>query len=107
MKGPLANMLKQAQQMQQKMEDAKAELVSLQVRGEAGGGMVKINMTGRNDVVSVVIDDLLLSEDKAMLEDLIAAAMNDAVRKVEAARDEKMSAMTSGLNLPLDMKLPF
>lgn len=107
MKGPLANMLKQAQQMQKKMEDAKNELANVKVRGEAGGGMVKIKMTGRNDVLGVEIDPLLLSEDKTMLEDLVAAAMNDAVRKVEVVREEKMGQMTAGFNLPADMKLPF
>ena len=107
MKGPLANMLKQAQQMQQKLEDAKQELASLEVTGEAGGGMVKVLMTGRHDVVRVDIDDILMGDDKSMLEDLVAAALNDAVRKVESARDARMSELTAGINLPPGMKLPF
>lgn len=107
MKGPLANMLKQAQEMQQKLEDAKQELANLEVTGEAGGGMLKVRMTGRHDVLQVDIDPVLMGDDKAMLEDLIAAAMNDAVRKVETARDSRMSELTAGISLPPGMKLPF
>ncbi len=107
MKGPLANMLKQAQEMQQKLEDAKQELANLEVTGEAGGGMLKVRMTGRHDVLQVDIDPILMGDDKAMLEDLIAAAMNDAVRKVETARDSRMSELTAGISLPPGMKLPF
>ena len=107
MKGPLANMMKQAQEMQQKLEDAKKELENLEITGESGGGMVKIRMTGRHDVLRVDIDDLLMGDDKSMLEDLVAAAMNDAVRKVEHARDSRMSELTAGISLPPGIKLPF
>jgi hypothetical protein len=107
MKGPLANMLKQAQDMQQKLEDAKQELANMEVTGEAGGGMVKVRMTGHHDVLQVDIDSLLMADDKSMVEDLVAAAVNDAVRKVETARDSRMSELTAGINLPPGIKLPF
>ena len=107
MKGALANMLKQAQEMQSKLENAKEALANLVVTGESGGGMVKVQMTGRNDVNKVEIDDLLMNDDKSMLEDLLAAAVNDAVRKVEHARDSRMSELTAGMQLPPGMKLPF
>jgi nucleoid-associated protein EbfC len=107
MKGPLANMLKQAQDMQQKLEDAKQELANMEVSGEAGGGMVKVRMTGRHDVLEVDIDSVLMADDKSMVEDLVAAAVNDAVRKVETARDSRMSELTAGINLPPGIKLPF
>ena len=107
MKGPLANMLKQAQDMQQKLEDAKQELANMEVTGEAGGGMVKVRMTGRHDVLQVDIDSLLMGDDKHMVEDLVAAAVNDAVRKVEIARDSRMSELTAGINMPPGIQLPF
>ena len=107
MKGPLANMLKQAQDMQQKLEDAKQELANMEVTGEAGGGMVKVRMTGRHVVLQVDIDSLLMGDDKHMVEDLVAAAVNDAVRKVEIARDSRMSELTAGINLPPGIQLPF
>ena len=106
MKGPLAEMMKQAQQMQRKMEEAQEKLAASEVTGESGGGMVKVVMTGRNDVRGVNIDRALM-DDKDMLEDLLAAAVNDAVRRVERMREEQMSGLTSGLNLPGDIKLPF
>jgi nucleoid-associated protein EbfC len=106
MKGPLAEMMKQAQDMQRKMEEAQAELAAREVIGDAGGGMVQVTMTGRNDVRSVTIAPALLT-DRTMLEDLIAAAMNDAVRRVESLREEQMSGLTAGINLPPGMKLPF
>ena len=106
MKGPLAEMMKQAQQMQRKMEEAQEKLAASEVTGESGGGMVKVVMTGRNDVRGVSIDPALM-DDKDMLEDLLAAAVNDAVRRLERMRVEQMSGLTSGLNLPGDFKLPF
>ena len=107
MKGGLGNLMKQAQQMQENLQKAQAELANLEVTGESGGGMVRVTMTGRHDVRRVAIDDALIGEDKEMLEDLIAAAVNDAVHRVEAASQEHMSKLTSGLNLPPGVKLPF
>jgi len=107
MKNPLGNLMKQAQQMQEKMQTAQQELSQLEVRGEAGGGMVALTMTCRHEVRSIHIDAALLGEDKDMLEDVLAAAFNDALRKVEKASQEKMSGMTAGLNLPAGIKLPF
>ena len=107
MKNPLNNLMKQAQQMQADMQKAQEELASMEVTGQAGGGMVKVVMTGRHDVKRVEIDDALLQDDKEMLEDLLAAAVNDAVRMVEEQSRDKMSGMTAGLNLPDGMKLPF
>ena len=107
MKGGLGNLMKQAQQMQADLQKAQAELANLEVTGESGGGMVSVTMTGRHDVRRVAIDDTLIGEDKEMLEDLIAAAINDAVHRVEAASQEHMSKLTSGLNLPPGVKLPF
>ncbi|RBP49299.1 YbaB/EbfC family nucleoid-associated protein [Arenicella xantha] len=108
MKGGLGNLMKQAQAMQENMQKAQAELANIQVTGEAGGGMVKLVMTCRHDVVSVNIDPELLgdAEDKEILEDLVAAAMNDAVRKVEKTSQEKMAGLTGGLDIP-GMKMPF
>lgn len=107
MKGGLGNMMKQAQQMQENMKKMQEKLAEVEVEGVAGAGMVKILMTCRNDVRRVILDPSLMSEDKEMLEDLIAAAMNDAVRKAEATTQEKMAGFTSGLNLPPGFKLPF
>jgi len=107
MKGGLGNLMKQAQQMQANMQQAQEELANVEVQGEAGGGLVKVAMTGRHDVRRVSIDDSLFQDDKDMLEDLLAAAVNDAVRKVEAANQEKMAAVTGGMSLPPGMKLPF
>ena len=107
MKGGLGNLMKQAQEMQANMEKAQAELASLEVTGESGGGLVKVTMTGKHEVRRVVIDDSLLADDKDMLEDLVAAAINDAVHKVEVTTQERMSGLTSGMNLPAGMKLPF
>ncbi len=105
MKGPLAQVMQQAQEMKRKWDSAREELESMEVTGEAGGGMVKVTMTGRNDVRNVHIDPIAL-DDRGMLEDLIAAAMNDAVRRVEAAREEKMAGLTEGLQLPGGMSFP-
>ena len=107
MKGGLGNMMKQAQQMQENMKRAQEELAHIEVEGQSGAGLVKITMTCRHDVRRVKIDDSLLGDDKDMLEDLVAAAVNDAVRKVEAASQEKMGGMMSGMQLPPGMKLPF
>ncbi len=107
MKGGLGNLMKQAQQMQEDMQKAQEELANMEVTGQAGGDMVSVVMTGRHDVRRVSIDDSLLKDDKEMLEDLIAAAVNDAVRKVEKASQERMASMTSGMPLPPGMKLPF
>ena len=107
LKGGLGNMMKQAQQMQENMKKMQDQLADVEVEGVAGAGMVKILMTCRNDVRRVTIDPSLMSEEKEMLEDLIAAAMNDAVRKAETTTQEKMSGFTSGLNLPPGFKLPF
>jgi hypothetical protein len=109
MKGAFSNILKQAQQMQTNLQQTQEELEKMELTGEAGGGMVKLIMSGGYDTHRVVLDPGLLTEgtDKEMLEDLIAAAVNDAVGKVEAARKEKMSGLMGGLNLPPGMKLPF
>jgi len=102
MKGGMGNLMKQAQQMQANMEKAQQELANVEVTGQSGGGMVKIVMTGKHDVKRVSIEDALFKDDKEMLEDLIAAAMNDAVRQVEKTSQDSMAGM-----LPPGMKLPF
>jgi DNA-binding YbaB/EbfC family protein len=107
MKNQLAGLMKQAQAMQENMKQAQDAIAAMEVEGEAGGGMVKIVMTGRHDVKRVTIAPTLLAEDKDMLEDLVAAAMNDAVRKVEAASQQKMAGLTAGMPLPPGFKLPF
>jgi len=107
MKGGLGNLMKQAQQMQANMQKAQEEIASMEVTGEAGGGLVKVLMTGRHEVRRVSIDDSLVGDDREMLEDLVAAAINDAAHKVESATQERMAGMTAGLNLPPGMKLPF
>ncbi|VFN01696.1 MAG: hypothetical protein BECKG1743D_GA0114223_106372 [Candidatus Kentron sp. G] len=107
MKGGLGNLMKQAQQVQASLQRAQEELENIEVIGQAGGGMVNVTMTGRHDVRRVAIDPLLLEEDKEMLEDLIAAAVNDAVHKIEQTSKDKLSGLTEGLSLPGGMKLPF
>ncbi|MDT8404690.1 YbaB/EbfC family nucleoid-associated protein [Sulfuriflexus sp.] len=107
MKGGIGNMMKQAQKMQENMQKAQAELAEMEVTGKAGGGMVSVIMNGRHDVKRVSIDDALLEEDKDMLEDLVAAAVNDAVQQVEKTSQEKMAGMMGGMQLPPGMKLPF
>lgn len=106
MKGGIGGLMKQAQKMQEEMQKAQEEIATMEVNGQAGGGMVKVTMTGRHDVKRVEIDDSVM-DDKEMLEDLLAAAVNDAVRQVEQESQGRMSDMTSGLNLPPGMKLPF
>jgi hypothetical protein len=107
MKGGLGGLMKQAQKMQENMQKAQEELANMEVTGQAGGGMVSVVMTGRHDVRRVSIDQSLMEEDKEMLEDLLAAAVNDAVRNVERVSQEKMAGMTAGMGLPPGMKLPF
>ena len=107
MKEQLAGLMKQAQQMQENMSKLQEQLASIEVEGQSGAGMVKVTMNCRHDVKRVNIDTSLLADDKEMLEDLVAAAVNDAARKVEAAVQEKMAALTGGLGLPPGMKLPF
>lgn len=107
LKGQLAGLMKQAQQMQENMRKMQEELGNLEVEGQAGAGMVKVIMTCKHAVKRVTIDPSLLGDDKDMLEDLVAAAMNDAVRRVESTTQEKMGGMTSGLGLPPGFKLPF
>ncbi len=107
MKGQLAGLMKQAQAMQDNMKKMQEQLATMEVEGQAGAGMVKVIMTCKNDVKRVSIDPSLLADDKDMLEDLVAAAFNDAVRKAEATSSEKMSGLTSGLPLPPGFKLPF
>ena len=107
MKGDLGNLMKQAQQMQANMQKAQEEVARLEVEGAAGGGLVKVTMNGQHEVRRVHIDDSLVGDDKDMLEDLLAAAINDAVQRVEVESKEKMSKVTAGIPLPPGMKLPF
>lgn len=107
MKGGIGQLMKQAQEMQANMKKAQEEMASITVTGESGAGMVKITMTCRHQVKSVEIDDTLVGDDKEMLEDLIVAAFNDSIRKVEKTTQEKFSGMASGMSLPPGMKLPF
>lgn len=107
MKGGLGGLMKQAQKMQENMQKAQEELASMEVTGQAGGDLVSVVMTGRHDLRRVSIDQSLMTEDKEMLEDLLAAAVNDAVRQIEKVSQERMSGMTEGMGLPPGMKLPF
>ena len=107
MAGNFNNLMKQAQAMQANMQKAQAEIASLEVTGESGGGMVKVVMTGRHEVKRVQIEPSIIGEDREMLEDLVAAAINDAVHRLEAASQAKMSAAMGGLSLPPGVKLPF
>jgi DNA-binding YbaB/EbfC family protein len=107
MKGGIGNLLRQAQQMQETMQKAQAELADIEVTGEAGAGMVKLVLNGRHEAKSIAIEPKLLGEDLGMLEDLVVAAINDAVRKVASRTQEKYSGLMSGLNLPAGVKLPF
>ena len=106
-KGQLAGLMKQAQQMQENMRKMQEQLASVEVEGQAGAGLVKVVMTCKHDVKRVTIDPSLLADDKDMLEDLVAAAVNDAARKVETTVQEKMAGFTAGLGLPPGMSLPF
>jgi nucleoid-associated protein EbfC len=107
MKGGIGNLMKQAQQMQENMQKLQAKIAEMEVEGSAGAGLVKVTMTGKHDVKRVSIDPTLLADDKDMLEDLVAAAVNDAVRKVETMVQDKMASATAGLPLPPGFKLPF
>jgi len=101
------DLMKQAQEMQERMQKMQEELANAEVTGESGAGLVKVTMTGRHDVKQVQVDDSLLQEDKEVLEDLLAAAVNDAVRRVEETNKDKMSGLASGINLPPGFKFPF
>lgn len=107
MKGSMGNIMKQAQQMQENFQKAREEIANMEVTGESGAGLVRITMTGQHDVKRVEIDPSVITDDKDMLEDLIAAAVNDANRRVEKTTQDKMSEITSGMGLPAGIKLPF
>jgi DNA-binding YbaB/EbfC family protein len=107
MKGGLGNLMKQAQQMQEKMQKLQEEIANMEVIGEAGAGLVKVTMTGNHSVRRVNIDESLMEDDKEMVEDLVAAAINDAVRRIEEANKSKMAEATGGIKLPPGMKMPF
>jgi nucleoid-associated protein EbfC len=107
MKGGIGNLMKQVQQVQDNMAKMQEKLADMEVEGQSGAGMVKVTMTCKYDVRRVEIDPSLMSDDKEMLEDLMAAAVNDAVRKVESTVQEKMGSVTAGLPIPPGMKMPF
>ena len=107
MKGQLAGLMKQAQAMQDNLKKVQDELGNIEVEGQSGAGLVKITMTCKHDVRRIIIDPSLLADDKDMLEDLVAAAFNDAVRRAEATTQEKMSGMTAGMPMPPGFKMPF
>ncbi len=107
MKNALGNIMQQAQKMQENFQKAQEELAAMEVQGEAGGGLITVLMTGKREVRKVSIDDSLVGEDKDMLEDLVAAAFNDAVHKVNKMKEEKMSGLTAGMPIPPGFKMPF
>ena len=107
MRGPMAQLMRQAQKMQDNLKRAQEEIAKLEVVGQSGGGMVKVTMSGRHEVRRVEIDRKLFSDDPEMTEDLIAAAINDAVNKVAEASQKQMGDVTGGMNLPPGFKLPF
>lgn len=107
MKGGMGNLMKQAQEMQEKLQKAQEEIANAEVTGESGAGLVKVQMNGRHDVKKVDIDSSLMSEDKEILEDLIAAAINDAVRKIESSSQARMAELTGGMGMPPGFKMPF
>jgi DNA-binding YbaB/EbfC family protein len=107
MRGPMAQLMQQAQRMQEDLKRAQEEIARLEVTGQAGGGMVNVTMSGRHEVRRVAIDRKILAEDPEMAEDLVAAAFNDAVNKVAAASQERMAGLAGGMNLPAGFKLPF
>ena len=107
LKGQLAGLMKQAQQMQDNLKKAQDELANVEVEGQSGAGLVKVVMTCKNDVKRVTIDPSLLADDKDMLEDLVAAAFNDAVRRIEATTQEKMGKLSAGMPQIPGMKFPF
>ena len=107
MKGGIGNLMQKAQQMQADMQKAQEEIANMQIEGESGAGMVKVLMNGQHELLRVNIDDSLMGDDKDMLEDLIAAAVNDASHKLAEASKEKMGGLTAGIELPPGMKMPF
>jgi len=107
MKNGLGNLMQQAQKMQEDMQKAQQEIADMQITGESGGGLVSVIMNGRHELLRVNIDDSLIGDDKDMLEDLVAAAVNDAAQKVDAASKDKLGGLAGGLNLPDGFKMPF
>jgi DNA-binding YbaB/EbfC family protein len=107
MKNPLANLMQQAQQMQENFQKVQQELEATEIDGESGGGLVKIRMNGKREALQVSIDESLVKEDRDMLEELVAAAINDGVRKVARLKQDKMSGLTGGLDLPAGFRMPF
>jgi len=107
MKGGIGNLMKQAQKMQEDMQKAQAEIATMEIEGQSGGGLVKVTMNGQHELRKVSIDDSLLGDDKDMLEDLVAAAVNDASQRLAIASKEKLGGLTDGMELPPGMKLPF
>jgi hypothetical protein len=107
MKGGMGNLMKQAQAMQENMQRMQEEVAKMEVEGQSGGGLVKVTLTGKHQARRVEIDPSLLEDDKEMLEDLIAAAINDAARRIEEEQQEKMAGVTGGMNLPPGFKMPF
>jgi DNA-binding YbaB/EbfC family protein len=107
MKGGIGNLMRQAQQLQANVQKAQAEIAAMEVTGESGGGMVKVTINGRHEAKRVQLDPSVPLDDREMLEDLVAAAINDATRRLESLTQEKMSGMMGGMNLPPGMKLPF
>jgi DNA-binding YbaB/EbfC family protein len=107
MRGNIGNLLKQAQAMQENMQKAQAEIAQITVTGESGGGMVKVTMNGKHEVSRVQIEPAVYGDDREMLEDLLAAAINDATHRIEGAVQQKMSGLMAGMQLPPGMKLPF
>ena len=107
MKGGIGNLIKQAQKMQEDMQKMQQEIADLEIEGQSGGGLVKVTMNGRHELLKVSIDDSLMKDDREMLEDLMAAAVNDATHKLETVSKEKMGSLTNGMNLPGGMQMPF
>ena len=107
MKGGIGNLMKQAQQLQANMQKAQAEIAAMEVTGESGGGMVKVTINGRHEAKRVLIDPSVPLDDREMVEDLVAAAINDAVHRLESASQERMAGLMGGMNLPPGLKLPF
>jgi DNA-binding YbaB/EbfC family protein len=107
MKGGIGNLMKQAQQLQANMQKAQAEIAAMEVTGESGGGMVKVTINGRHEAKRVQIDPAVPLDDREMIEDLVAAAINDAVHRLETTSQEKMAGLMGGMNLPPGLKLPF
>ena len=107
MKGPLAGLMQQAQRMQEEMKRAQEEIAQMEVTGQSGGGLVSVRMSGRHEVRGVTIDRKLFADDPEMAEDLVAAAINDAVNKIADLSQQKLGGLTAGMNLPAGFKLPF